>query len=432
MSSVLVCLLSEQHIPNLLSVHLLSVHHFQPDHLLLVESGAMQRRRAAERFLEALRLGELEYQARHRVIPLRDETRLSLVREDLQQAFHTTCSQLGPTEWIVNLTGGTKPMSIAAYDLFQSLRRQAVDSPHIRLIYTFHDRPDQFLDLQTNQAETTHYRPSLRQFLAGYGFEIVVPKRVANRQTLRDWRRAREKTALSRWEAARLVAAHLGGEPLVTQPFHDRWQEERNRLSSRRWRNLRVTLNRQEFCRKTPQLVEPICRALGLDPSPSRHSWELDNAKAEWLAGGWLEEFFFGLLHRHAEALDVWDPWLNLRVRPMADDQPSRTDNEFDVAFMRHYTLHCLECKSGAQARDPQADVLYKIEAVVRQFRALRVRPILATTGGNVLDRNSGGLKPHLAERAALYDCRVLVRDQVGQLAREGPEKPELVRQLLF
>ena len=40
-----------------------------------------------------------------------------------------------------------------------------------------------------------------------------------------------------------------------------------------------------------------------------------------------------------------------------------------------------------AQEHDPGSDILYKVEAVTRQFRALRVKSYLATTGANVLDQ---------------------------------------------
>jgi hypothetical protein len=59
--TVLLCLLSEQHVPNLLPVH-----HFEPDWLVLVETAGMKRRQAAANFLQALRLGGREYSERCR------------------------------------------------------------------------------------------------------------------------------------------------------------------------------------------------------------------------------------------------------------------------------------------------------------------------------------------------------------------------------
>ncbi|MGA7496521.1 MAG: DUF1887 family CARF protein, partial [Isosphaeraceae bacterium] len=103
----LLCLLSDQHVPNLLSVH-----HFQPDRLVLVESQQMQERKVGDHFLQALALGGQDYGGdRHERQPLDHEDSLPAVRKALQAAFGRHPSD----EWIVNVTGGTKPMSIETY-----------------------------------------------------------------------------------------------------------------------------------------------------------------------------------------------------------------------------------------------------------------------------------------------------------------------------
>lgn len=65
---VLLCLLSDQHVPNLLSVH-----HYVPDQLVLIESRQMESRKVASHFLKALKLGNLDYDARHHIEPLNAE-----------------------------------------------------------------------------------------------------------------------------------------------------------------------------------------------------------------------------------------------------------------------------------------------------------------------------------------------------------------------
>ena len=55
---VLLCLLSDQHVPNLLSVH-----HFQPDRVILIRSAAMAK--AAEYFLDALAIAKFPVERQH-------------------------------------------------------------------------------------------------------------------------------------------------------------------------------------------------------------------------------------------------------------------------------------------------------------------------------------------------------------------------------
>jgi hypothetical protein len=89
-----------------------------------------------------------------------------------------------------------------------------------------------------------------------------------------------------------------------------------------------------------------------------------------------------------------------------------------------------MECKSGSQDHDPGTDILYKVEAVTRQFRALRVRSYLATTSGNVLDKDQK-VKPSLRTRSEIYNCKILTTGDIVQLAGESMTD-DLVRSILF
>ena len=90
-----------------------------------------------------------------------------------------------------------------------------------------------------------------------------------------------------------------------------------------------------------------------------------------------------------------------------------------------------IDCKSGSQAHDPGGDVLYKIEAVIRQFRALRVQSWLATTSANVLDPQTGSAKANIATRANIYGCHLILHDQIVKLA-ENPDDVALLQSVLF
>lgn len=78
---VMLCLLSDQSIPNLLSVH-----HFKPDRLVLIESADMRRRKVANHFLQTLKLGGLDYTERSEIYPLDLVDDLEAVRQCLRKA----------------------------------------------------------------------------------------------------------------------------------------------------------------------------------------------------------------------------------------------------------------------------------------------------------------------------------------------------------
>jgi hypothetical protein len=73
-----------------------------------------------------LQLGQRDYEERCYVQPLDHEDNLDDIRRSLKQAY----GQFAAEEWIVNLTGGTKPMSIAAYEFLRSAARAVVVASH--------------------------------------------------------------------------------------------------------------------------------------------------------------------------------------------------------------------------------------------------------------------------------------------------------------
>lgn len=399
---VLLCLLSDQHVPNLLSVH-----NYRPDRLVLIESHGMRKKRAAANLLAALKLGGLDYEnqpggERSHVEPLENEDDLEAIRRALRQAY----ARYPSAEWIVNVTGGTKPMSIATYDFFNGLIRRGV--LHGKLVYTSVAQPQQIIELDSHGTETCSHRLSIKQFLAGYGFE----SRKADRKLDEAEARAR-----SWWECSRAIAQRPGTEPVLAL------SDEERGLARTRGFDLK------------PGHVHPTCVPV-LKPFAGCFSLYIKNGElcgkinkyaGDFLTGGWLEAFLWGLLDRQAGELGIWDVRLGMDIGRVGD----ATGNDFDVSFMRANGLCMIECKSGSQAQDPGGDVLYKIEAVIRQFRALRVQSWLATTSANVLDPQTGSAKANIATRANIYGCHLILHDQIVKLA-ENPDDVALLQSVLF
>ncbi|MGQ9822771.1 MAG: Card1-like endonuclease domain-containing protein [Thermogutta sp.] len=380
---VLLCLLSDQHVPNLLSVH-----RFQPDRLVLIETAQMRKREAARNFLEALRLGGLEYGERCVIEPLDAAHDLEAVRVVLRRTFGKNPS----AQWIANISGGTKPMSIAAFEFFKATAGQ--------IVYTDVARPNVLVTLESGAEETCTHKISIQEFLAGYGFgcnQGRAPQWAECAAEIAKCAPARDILALS--DKDRDTAREKGWE---IQPGQLQCASDEMAAAIRKAFRLSADTDGKSLCGR------------------------INKYQAEFLTGGWLEVFFCDLFQRHADGLGLWDVRLGLTVRRRDDNAPL---NEFDVAFMCNYGLAIVECKSGTQSHDPASNVLYKIEAVIRQFRALRVRSYLATTGSNIFDQN-GEIKTTVRERARLYDCTIITRSMIQRLA-ENADSLEAVRVIL-
>ncbi len=389
----LLCLLSDQHVPNLLSVH-----HFRPDRLVLVESEAMRERGVADDFLRALKLGGLDYGGdRCERQPLAHEDALPEIRRALQDAYGRHPSD----EWIVNVTGGTKPMSIGTFQFFSVLEATRV--------YINQSRPNEIQFMDGAGIERVAHRPTIAEFLAGYGFQSQKsPDDVA----------AAEDRARQWWDLARALAAEFGSEELL------QFESDKERKKAKEKRLDLMTRHLHSRLAASPTARSFLARTFALNETDDGLTGQLDKYQVQFLLGSWLEVFLWGLLERCREALNIWD--VRLGIVPQ---RPGQEANEFDVSFMRNYGLWMVECKTGSQEYDKGGEILYKIEAIIRQPRALHVRTILATTSSNVLDEQ-GQVRPEIKNRAAAHRCTIVRRDQIRDLAASD-NPSELLKTIL-
>jgi len=398
-------MLSGQHIPNLLSVQ-----HFQPDTLVLIESTQMREGMAADRFLTAIGLGGAAYQRRSvetgstpatggysdrsaYVIPLESVTSLADVVSALAGAFAVAPD----ADWIVNLTGGNKLMSIAAYESFKAR--------NCEMFYIEHNQPRLLIPVNRFTEVRCQYPLTIAEFLAGYGFEL---KRTAAK--LAELQRELD----ARWEAARILTEYSTPADLLNL---EREESERMRQGKT------FDLNFTRFNHLPLPVQAALFATFGKTADGGIQTTKANRGGA-FLTGGWLEDFVCGLLRRHAAALEIHD--VQNSVMPFF--QGSQTANDLDVAFIApDLSLVTIECKSGLQDHEGAKDILYKLDSVIGQSKALKARAILATTSDFLIDPGRGELTKRTKELRDLLGLTVVTRDQLQTLAAD-PDDTELVR----
>jgi len=378
----MLCLISEQHVPNLLAVHEL-----RSDLLVLLETEGMRNRNAANNFLKALAIGGLDYLTRNEIVPLDDGDSI----EETKKALERVHSMHRDAEWIVNITGGTKPMSIGAYEFFKQKK-------NAKIIYISASDQSKALDFSGGEDVPLRYRISVGEFLAGYGFDLGYPNKV----------RENEERGERLLDLAAGIAANSHNGALLGFLAH------LSKISNeRRGRDKGLEISESDgLLLKDAHLREMLASSFELKCDGGYLTGALDKYAVRFLTGGWLEVFTWGLLR----GLDsVWDVHLGLQIVRKGE----RLQNDLDVAFMTDQSLRIVECKSGSQEHDKEgSDTLYKIEAIRKQLGALRVRSYLVTTSDNVTDPNTGKIKEHLANRSNLYQCTIVKPDDVRCLAR--------------
>jgi hypothetical protein len=376
---ILVCLISIQHVPNLRSIQ--SV---RPDWLILAVTSGMAGK--DEQLLKALAVGGLDYTKRKDVIDLAEGEEQSA--EPINKKLHDLFKKYAKDEWIVNLTGGTKPMSIGAYEFSKD--------KGLKTLYIAEGNQRQAVDLLGGPCTPLQYDVTTGEFLAGYGFDILNAK---------DLGQTEERAILYTKLAANLALhnedADLRGLLSRLQYF----KEAQIKLNENQWKKNGLLLSKEDdVFLEDDTLRNLIAFQFGLSTTGKKFVGQLDKPSTEFLTGKWLEVFVWSLLLPFV-GKGIWD----LHLGVLAGKSGPGENNDLDVSFMRNQSLCIVECKTGGQEHDPEAnDVLYKIEAIKSGPKALRVDTYLATTSDNVLDPNKGGIREKLMRRSKIYGCKII------------------------
>ena len=388
---IMVCLISGQHVPNLLSIR---SEDPVPDRLVLIVTSFMKAKNKHIQFLNALAAGGLNYDSRNEIKDLTKEDSITEIHDLLKKIYKEHLKD----ELVVNLTGGTKPMCIGAYEFCKEM--------HLRTLYVPEGNQHEAKDLLGDSSVDLKHRLSTAEFLEGYGFGVLNPG---------DLKISRER-AEDLFELAALLTANSEDHGLrgMLGKIQSLMEEKRN--SDRKgWNKEGLILSEDSnVYLDNESLRSKIASKLGLKTRDSMLLGSLDKHIVEFLAGKWLEIFVWGMLDHFVDSERIWD--LNQGVR-VGKAFPGE-DNDLDVAFMMNQSLCIVECKTGGQEHDPAGkDVLYKIEAIKSGLRAIRVKTYLATTSDNVIDPQKGGVKESLLRRADIYDCKIIEGGKLRELA---------------
>jgi len=389
MTKTLICLLSEQHVPNLLSVH-----HLKPDHLILIESSGMQKRHSAENFRESLKIGNFD-------------VKCEIVAIDGNESDFRTCQatfvnvlQKSPrdTEWVINLTGGLKPMAIAAYETFTSVARR-------RFIYTDHQTPNIIDDFLTGEKESCRYVLSIEEFLSGYGFKYS--KKIQDIDAAQAWAKKHRKAAI-------IMAKHAmdircwGKNALISE-------RERVKEFMKLKTGKTVDLEPDDLAPTNEDVRKILCTEFDLEEQDGSLMGKIDKYTAKFIDGGWLENFIWLILSDHKEELDLSEVRLGIQIRGKKENT---SENELDVSLMRNYAFEFIECKSGSQEHDKGGEIFYRIEAVRNSPGALRSKAYFVsnshTFSQDGLDLKSDALKL----RAKTYNCTPILSKAIEDMAK--------------
>lgn len=251
----------------------------------------------------------------------------------------------------LNATGGTKPMSIAAYEIFRQF-----DQP----IFYVHPEQDRIIWLHPahRPSHPLEDRIRLDAFLQAHGARVVAS---AEKQGIPSHLRE-------------LTAELIAGVDRLQRPL-----ATLNWLANRAERRLQVEL---ESHHQHPDLLDLIDRFGELDLLQLRGDKLrfADEAARFYVNGGWFEEHVYSeLFNLRGEIKGFQD--LGRGIEVARQSPRGEIPNELDVAFLADNRLYLIECKTrnwrSDFAANAGADALYRLDALGDLLGGLQARSML-------------------------------------------------------
>lgn len=262
---------------------------------------------------------------------------------------------------IVNLTGGTKIMSIAVYEFFGKLGSPIYYLPIGKNVYK------QIFPFVKHREYELNFRTPLRDYLTSYGIEIKS--------------RNINKTLKSKQYTEYLFRKFLNNE--IDSKALDELRKKRNEKKISINEKIKSFLNEINFSTET--------------------EGTLNKKEINYLTGGWFEEYTYNLI-KNQLGLDNDKIGLNLNIFR------GSTQNELDIMFVYENVLYVIECKTALKdnGRNLLNDTLYKLSALKKNF-GLIVKGYLFTLDKNLRDEK-GNIKSDYQNRASLLDITLVDR----------------------
>lgn len=342
MSTTHVCMVSAQPTPNLTPALDPAV---RPARVILLVSPDMGERAS---WLEAAlrpRVGRIERWS------IEDPWDVEHVQQRVLELIEREMRAGRGDELVLNATGGTKPMSIAAYEAFR-----AYDRP-IFYVHPEHDRLV-WLHPSGQAARELADRVKLEEFLRAHGVGAG-----ALHRSVQDPERA---------ELGEMLVGGLDryGTDLGTLNYHA--QRAEATLVSEPVGNLSAGF---------VALVDLFQSAGVLELREGRLRFPSREARF-FVNGGWLELYAFRQVQLFRQSgAGIQDAAWGVEVARASPSGP--VDNELDVAFLASNRLYLLECKTRtwSEATDGGAgvDALYKLDSLRDVIGGLQARAMLVS-----------------------------------------------------
>lgn len=363
-NSLLVSLVSDQTIPN---IQLINEMNGQVGTYLFITTQAMETKGIRQWIINAC--GIADSQLVQSIVV--NQFSFDEIENQLEEFPFESYDRL-----IVNLTGGTKVMTLAAFDFFRDLRAD---------IYYITGSDDTLIRLAPGRkklTQTLKSKVTLKQYLEAYGFSVGES----------------EASPLPREYTMQLFNHFLTG-------IFAKHKEALALFRNNRSKGIRI---------KEMDQVRSFLKEIGYP----NQTGPLTKYEARYLSGEWFEDYVAAIL---ADELNLGKDYIKTGINITKQNKEGESiPNELDVAFMWKNKIYTIECKTSVftevflpdgSTKPVQilGETVYKVESLKQGFGLFANATIMMLDDK---EENAKNLKVHY-ERAILYGIRLLDRNDL-------------------
>ncbi|MEZ0329218.1 MAG: DUF1887 family CARF protein [Dissulfuribacterales bacterium] len=380
-----ICLISAQTVPNILGLL-----HFQPvDKIIFITTEQMQKRQKIEAILNTLKLRNMVYPYESVIVnqDCFDDCLMKL----------STMSFKDDDEITVNVTGGNKLMSIAAYKVFSSDRYK-----NIKIIYTpFPENEFNVIFPVSSECKEPikcNIRLKIKEYITAYGLKINNDSEISNNRAQQN-KKIAEFIAINYEQLSYLLNQfykHLCVYRKAKQPI-----------------DCIINYPLTHHNNIAEELLKLLNFSIEFKDSAVIVHKTINKYNARFLTGDWLSDYCYNSIKSLVD-----DCVTGIHLQTSKGNQ-----NEFDILFTKDNALYIIECKSLHQEADKGTDILYKIYSLQQEF-GLKVKGFLVSTARkNLVSEKDNQIKQHLAARAKACNTEIIHPDKIGELSEWFKEK---------
>lgn len=349
MPKYLVSLISEQTIPNILFIKEKERLGENIDYYIFLTTEKMETFNKFQHIIQAANIPEDKCE---KILVVEDD--IQNIESELNKKFSDISDS---DKIIVNITGGTKIMSLASYKYFIEKKADIYYLTLGKNIYKriYQSRKENYIDLK--------YRINLDDYLKSQGIEIV-----------------NKKTPFASYEQ--------------TYDFFDNYKS--GKIPNDFIETMRLSRD------KTPPQNDSIkneLKKLKLDNLP------INKNLAKYISGEWFEEFVYNLIRKYE---NISDEFIGLGYKI----KKQKADNELDVLFTFNNNIYIIECKTAMEKskdKDVLEETIYKSNTLKKEL-GLTVKTIIMTLDTNLRD-DKGDIKEKYSKRANLFEIKIYDRE---------------------